>query len=81
MREAVVHPRTHHQWQPDELRVEPGALSDPLLAELERRGHRVREVRSLGEVHGVRILADGSREATADARGPGSAGVVDRVLE
>jgi gamma-glutamyltranspeptidase/glutathione hydrolase len=81
MRQAVVHPRTHHQWQPDELRVEPDALSDAVRDELKRRGHRLREVRSLGEVHGVRVLADGTREAVADARGPGAAGVVDRVPE
>jgi gamma-glutamyltranspeptidase/glutathione hydrolase len=81
LRQAVVHPRTHHQWQPDELRIEPDALSDELRAALQRRGHRLREVPSMGEVHGVRIFADGTREAYADARGPGAAGVVDRMSE
>lgn len=81
LREAVGYPRTHHQWQPDELRVEPDALSDDLRSELERRGHRLREVRSIGEVHVVRSNGDGTSEAFADARGPGAAGVADRQSE
>jgi len=77
MSRAVAHPRTHHQWQPDELWVEPDALGDVHRSELGRRGHRLREVQSMGEVHGVRVLADGTWEAVADARGPGASGVLD----
>ena len=37
---AVAAPRVHHQWMPDEVRVEPGFAED-VLAELRSRGHNV----------------------------------------
>ena len=73
---AVSRPRLHHQWLPDEVAAEADALSPESRAELERRGHRVRTVPRLGEVHAVRRWADGQVEAAADPRGPGSAAVV-----
>jgi gamma-glutamyltranspeptidase/glutathione hydrolase len=81
LRDAIVNPRVHHQWLPDELWVEPGALGGAARRELERLGHAVRDVRDLAEVHGVRILPDGTREGAADPRGPGAAGVVDRATD
>jgi gamma-glutamyltranspeptidase / glutathione hydrolase len=39
---AVAAPRVHHQWMPDEVRVERG-FSDEVLAELRAKGHRVIE--------------------------------------
>jgi gamma-glutamyltranspeptidase / glutathione hydrolase len=42
---AVAAPRLHHQWLPDEVRVEPG-FGDDVLAELKARGHRI--VQSMG---------------------------------
>ncbi len=38
--EATVAPRVHHQWLPDELRVEEG-LSADTLQQLEKLGHRI----------------------------------------
>jgi gamma-glutamyltranspeptidase/glutathione hydrolase len=38
--EAVGAPRIHHQWLPDEVRVEPG-LPDNLIKALEARGHTI----------------------------------------
>jgi gamma-glutamyltranspeptidase / glutathione hydrolase len=75
LQEAVTHPRIHHQWMPDELAVEAGALSGEARAELERRGHKIEDVKALGEVHTARRRADGRLEAAADPRGPGAAGV------
>jgi gamma-glutamyltranspeptidase/glutathione hydrolase len=37
---AVASPRLHHQWLPDEVRVEPG-FSDDVLAALRDKGHRI----------------------------------------
>jgi gamma-glutamyltranspeptidase/glutathione hydrolase len=73
--EAVNAPRVHHQWLPDELVYEDGALTDPVRAGLVERGHRLRRERKLGEVHAVRRAADGQIEAAADARGPGTGAV------
>ncbi len=39
---AVAAPRLHHQWMPDEVRVEHG-FPDEVLAELRAKGHKVLE--------------------------------------
>jgi gamma-glutamyltranspeptidase/glutathione hydrolase len=70
---AVAAPRLHHQWLPDEILAEPGALAAAGLDGLRRRGHAIRSVERLGEVHAVRRTAEGVLEAVADPRGPGSA--------
>ena len=78
---AVDRKRMHHQWLPDEIVLEPGALPAGAIAELRARGHPVRIMEDwfIGEVHAVRRRADGTMEAAADARGPGGAGVVEPV--
>ena len=42
VREAVKAPRLHHQWMPDEVRVEKG-FADDVLADLRALGHRIEE--------------------------------------
>jgi gamma-glutamyltranspeptidase/glutathione hydrolase len=37
---AVAAPRLHHQWLPDEVRIEPG-FADDALDELRAKGHRI----------------------------------------
>jgi gamma-glutamyltranspeptidase/glutathione hydrolase len=69
---AVERPRLHHQWQPDRLTHEVGALTAAVAAELERRGHTLKTTSKLGEVHAVHRLRDGAIVAVADARGPGA---------
>ena len=49
---ALAQPRFHHQWQPDELRIERSA-TPRVLKELERRGHRLKIVDSLGATQAV----------------------------
>jgi gamma-glutamyltranspeptidase / glutathione hydrolase len=51
---AVAAPRLHHQWLPDEVRVERG-FDDAVLAELKARGHRI--VESMGYSSANSILA------------------------
>jgi gamma-glutamyltranspeptidase / glutathione hydrolase len=50
---AVASPRLHHQWLPDEVRLEPG-FPDDVLAALKARGHRV--VESMGYTSANSIL-------------------------
>ncbi len=71
-RAAVARPRLHHQWLPDRLEHEPGALDAAGLAELERRGHRIEQTppASVPKVNLVRLRPDGRLEAGADPRGP-----------
>ncbi len=73
--EAVAHPRIHHQWMPDEVQAEAGALSPTARAGLTARGHAINDVSMLGEVDAAHRLAGGRLEASADPRGPGADGV------
>lgn len=73
---AVARPRLHHQWLPDELGVEAGALTPAAEKRLRRRGHTLVPLRGAAKVNGVRRLADGRLEAAADPRGPGAAAVL-----
>jgi gamma-glutamyltranspeptidase/glutathione hydrolase len=65
---AVERPRLHHQWQPDRLEAEPGALAGAVRAELERRGHTVKESGESTRVNAVRRLPGGRDEAAVDPR-------------
>ena len=78
---AVDRPRIHHQWMPDLLFAEAGAFSPETAKALERRGHELRPVASLGEVHSVRYLPGGEMQAAQDPRGPGTAGVVRPAVD
>jgi len=40
---AADRPRYHHQYLPDEIQIEPGALAGDVVAELESMGHAVKE--------------------------------------
>ena len=47
---AVAKPRIHHQWLPDEVLYEPGAMSPAVRQALEAKGHTFRQVETLGRV-------------------------------
>ena len=69
MGEAVAAPRFHHQWMPDEIRVEKEAISAQTRATLKSMGHRIQEKGSIGRVDGILIGPDGTLEGGADPRG------------
>jgi gamma-glutamyltranspeptidase/glutathione hydrolase len=71
VQDAVNWPRFHHQWMPDELRMEPGYSPDT-VALLEKRGYTVRRTSSQGEVAAIRI-ANGWLEGAPDPRTEGTA--------
>lgn len=50
--EAASSPRIHHQWQPDELRVERGISIDTIRL-LEGKGHKVRIQPTIGSVQTI----------------------------
>ena len=70
---ALAAPRFHHQWSPDELRIE-NAVGDEILADLRRRGHKLDAVSSFGACNGIMRLPDGRLMAAGDPRVPGSSG-------
>ena len=67
---ALAQARFHHQWQPDELRVER-RLPESVRAELSRRGHRVVVTESLGAAQAVAVGGTGEFSGVADPRGEG----------
>jgi gamma-glutamyltranspeptidase/glutathione hydrolase len=70
----VAAPRVHHQYLPDAVIYEPGALSDEVRAALEQRGHKLRAGRgSWGNTQAVTWdYASGKIEAASDPRGFGA---------
>jgi gamma-glutamyltranspeptidase / glutathione hydrolase len=72
--EIVSAPRIHHQYLPDVVRAEPGALTDAERVELERRGHTVDAAgRRWGNLQTIIWnRATGTLEAAADPRGDGT---------
>ena len=69
--EAMAATRFHHQWMPDELRIEK-KVGTNVIAGLEKLGHKVLPVSSLGAAQAV--AADGKTlRAVCDPRGEGKA--------
>lgn len=69
---AVSVPRIHHQWIPDELRLEPWGLDALTLQELRRRGHNIKVSQPWGNVNAIAVTRDDTLESAADPRGEGS---------
>ena len=68
---ALAQPRFHHQWKPDELRIER-SIPARVRAELERRGHKLRIVENMGAAQAIAV-AGGNFTGAADPRGEGQA--------
>ncbi|OUL37006.1 gamma-glutamyltransferase [Nostoc sp. T09] len=69
---AVSASRIHHQWLPDELRVEPWGLDAVTLQNLRDRGHNIKEATPWGNANAIVVTADNTLEGAADPRGEGS---------
>jgi gamma-glutamyltranspeptidase/glutathione hydrolase len=74
-RDWVAQPRFHHQYLPDRIQFEPGALSDALQDELAARGHVLAPgERRFGNMQLIAWdRADGQVRAVSDPRGIGAA--------
>ena len=71
--EAVAQPRFHHQWRPDRVRMERGAVP-ALAADLRARGHEIKEEKQdFGTTQIIRRLPDGTFIGAYDPRAPGAA--------
>ena len=68
MYEAVNYPRFHHQWMPDEVRLEPQRLNSETRQKLEQMGHVFTDKSRYGSVDAILVLPDGRLEGAADQR-------------
>ncbi|MBY0410428.1 MAG: gamma-glutamyltransferase [Burkholderiaceae bacterium] len=66
--EAAATPRVHHQWTPDELRVEKGLSPDTLVL-LKQRGHNIALKASMGRTQTIQ-LRGGALYGYSDPRNP-----------
>lgn len=74
MQEAVSAPRFHHQWLPDAIMEEAGAIAAEDSLRLARMGHVLKERGPIGSVDAILVLPDGRLEGGADPRGDNVAG-------
>lgn len=56
--ESIATPRVHHQWLPDELRIEEG-ISPDTLALLKEKGHKIKLKSPMGKVQIIQAREDG----------------------
>ncbi|WP_028585321.1 gamma-glutamyltransferase [Desulfogranum mediterraneum] len=63
---AVAAPRVHHQWLPDEIRIEEG-ISPDTIAKLQQMGHAVQQKSSMGAIQSI-MVKDGVMYGGADPR-------------
>jgi gamma-glutamyltranspeptidase/glutathione hydrolase len=68
--EATYAPRIHHQWLPDELRIEEGISPDTIRL-LEQRGQNVVVKDAMGSTQSIMVTEDGLYGAS-DPRTPGA---------
>jgi len=69
MQQAVSSKRFHHQWLPDEVDVEKGAIDSASRAKLEKKGYRLVERGSIGRVDAILKTKWNYYEGGADPRG------------
>lgn len=74
----VSQPRFHHQYLPDQIQFEPGALSTDVQQQLRQMGHSLKPLsRTYGNMQAIHWdLSLNQVTAAADPRGEGSARVV-----
>jgi len=66
--QAVARPRLHHQWQPDEVRLETSWSDNATLKGLRERGHTLVSYKNpVGVVQAI-IVKDGQITAASDPR-------------
>jgi gamma-glutamyltranspeptidase / glutathione hydrolase len=75
MQESVNAARFHHQWFPDNIRMEPNGFDEKTKSKLKALGYELLERNSLiiGRVDAILVLPNGQLEGGADPRGDDAA--------
>lgn len=71
MQESVTKPRFHHQWLPDNIKLEPNGFINEIKISLQSKGYQLDESPNIiiGKVDAILVLPNGKLEAGADPRG------------
>jgi len=69
MQQAVASKRFHHQWLPDIVNIEQGALDSTVRTKLEQKGYKIVEGGTIGRVDAILKTQWGYYEGGADPRG------------
>ncbi|MEO6851767.1 MAG: gamma-glutamyltransferase, partial [Mucilaginibacter sp.] len=69
MQKAVTSKRFHHQWLPDEISAEKGAIDSLAKIRLEQKGYRFNVGAKIGRVDAILLNKWGYYEGGADPRG------------
>jgi len=72
IQDAVDAGRFHHQWLPDWISSEKGAINTLIAQKIMKMGHEIEFRTSLGRVNAIQVLPDGKKVAGADKRGNNS---------
>lgn len=67
--DAVQAGRFHHQWKPDWISVEEGALPETTATKLKAMGHQIKTRGPIGRVEAIMRRPDGTWQGVADKRG------------
>ena len=75
MNEAVNASRFHHQWLPDNIKLEPSGFSEEIKEKLKKIGYNIDETNApvIGKVAAILVLKDKTLEGGADKRGDDAA--------
>ncbi len=66
---SVSSPRFHHQWKPDRIDVEEGAIQEDIRKSLEKDGYTFHKRGSIGRMENIIVLPNGKLQTGADPRG------------
>ncbi|MEN0056355.1 MAG: gamma-glutamyltransferase [Mucilaginibacter sp.] len=69
MQQAVASKRFHHQWLPDEVGIEKGALDSATVIKLQNKGYKIITRGAIGRVDAILKTPQGYYEGGADPRG------------
>jgi len=73
IQKAIDCKKVHHQWQPDAITFEEGALDSSTVSGLSAMGHELRRVAAIGRVDAILIDEDEKLNGGADRRGDDAA--------